>query len=224
MEEAPTKMSDSLVHRFVKHACILITILFCSTAWAGEWEKMDEDAGITSFRKEIAGSPYKAFRGEALVNAPVEKVLWVLADNKHRTRWVDRLEVSITLEKAGDYEYVVFQYFGLPWPVADREYVYRGVARSEGNKVILDMASTTHPKAPKAKGVRGQLKKSRYVMVPKGPNQTHVTVEILTDPKGLLPSWLVNLIQKSWPIKTLKGIRSMVAQPYAKTLAVPPQG
>ena len=203
---------------------LFIAVLFCGPVWAGEWEKMEEDTGITSFRKEIEGSPFKAFRGEALVDAPIEKVLWVLADNRYRPRWVDRLEVSKTLEKKGDYEYVVFQYFGLPWPVADREYVYRGRAFSKGSEVILEMASTQHPKAPKAKGVRGTLKQSRYVLVPKGPNQTHVTVEILTDPRGMLPSWLVNLIQKSWPIKTPKGIRKMVDQPFAKTLAVPPGG
>ncbi len=45
---------------------------------------------------------------DAIVDAPIEKVLWVLGDNDHRTDWVDRLAESVILEKKGAYDFVVF--------------------------------------------------------------------------------------------------------------------
>ena len=45
----------------------------------------------------------------------------------------------------------------------------------------------------------------RFEAIP-GENKTKVEVEVHTNPKGMLPSWLVNMIQKNWPKKTLNGL------------------
>ena len=39
-------------------------------------------------------------------------------------------------------------------------------------------------------------------------NQTRVTVEIMVNPKGLLPNFMINLIQKDWPITTLRHLNA----------------
>jgi hypothetical protein len=201
----------------------LALLFVASPAAAGAWEKIDEEDGIKVFRKEVPGSPLVAFRGEAMVSAPIEKLLWVLADNAHRTDWVDRLKKSVVLQTNGSYEYIVYQHFGLPFPISDRDYVYRGRATRDKNGVVtLDIASVTHPKAPATVGVRANLIGSRYVLTPKGPEKTYVVVEIHTDPKGAIPTWLVNLIQKSWPMKTMQGLRSQVAKSFVKRLELPP--
>ena len=36
-----------------------------------------------------------------------------------------------------------------------------------------------------------------------------------------MPVWLVNMIQKSWPVKTLNGIRTQLQQPYTKNFPLP---
>jgi hypothetical protein len=201
----------------------LALLFVASPAAAGAWTKIDDENGIKVFRKEVPGSPLVAFRGETMVSAPIEKLLWVLADNAHRTDWVDRLKKSVVLQTNGSYEYIVYQHFGLPFPISDRDYVYRGRATRDKNGVVtLDIASVTHPKAPATVGVRANLIGSRYVLTPKGPDKTYVVVEIHTDPKGAIPTWLVNLIQTSWPMKTLQGLRSQVAKPFVKRLELPP--
>jgi len=39
-----------------------------------------------------------------------------------------------------------------------------------------------------------------------------VVAEVHTDPKGSLPKWLVNLVQKSWAHTTLMGLRAQVGK------------
>lgn len=194
--------------------------LLSGTAWG--WEQIDEGDGIRVYKKDIPNSDLVAFRGDSLIDAPIEKVLWVLGDNTYRTEWVDRLKHSRILEQKGPYDYVVYQHFGLPFPASDRDYVYRGKAVKTGpGKVVLHLESVEHPKAPETVGVRAQLVKSRYELIAKGKNQTIVIVEIQTDPKGWIPSWVVNLIQKSWPRKTLTALRKQVKKPYVKSIPLP---
>jgi hypothetical protein len=207
-------------------SCLLLVLLslFAVRASANAWEKIDDEDGIVVFRQEVPGSSFLAFKGITTIDAPIGKLLGVLADNEHRTEWVDRLVESRVVERKSAYDYVVYQHFSAPPLVSDRDYVYRGRAYRRGNSVVLEMSSTEHPKAPKTVGVRAHLHKSSYVLTPEGKNKTRVVVEIHTDPKGDLPSWIVNMLQKSWPRNTLTSFAKQANKPYVKALELPPEG
>lgn len=202
----------------------LPALLVAAPASAAGWQLIDDDNGVRVFRKDVASSQLLAFRGEAVFPHPAEAILWVLADNQHRTEWVDRLVESVVLERRSDYEQVIYSHFELPAVISDRDYVYSGRAtRSKATgRVTLALQSVTHPKAPPTVGVRAHLIGSSYVLIPEAPNRTRVEVEIHTDPKGLLPSWLVNFIQKNWPMKTLTALREQTGKPHVGRLALPP--
>ena len=36
-----------------------------------------------------------------------------------------------------------------------------------------------------------------------------LTVSLLVDPKGSIPTWVVNLLQKKWPYKTLMKVKEI---------------
>ncbi len=186
------------------------------------WEQIDRTEGIEVFRKAIDGSDVVAFRGIGEIEAPIEKVLWVLLDNSHRTEWVDRLKSSTILEEANrPFEYVVYQEFSLPWPINNRDFVYQAKAEKIGKQIVLNMHSVNRDRVPQTAGVRAELYHSAYRMKPLSQNKTRLEVEIHSDPKGMLPKWLVNLIQKSWPSKTLKGIRIQVKKEFVKNSPLP---
>lgn len=193
-------------------------------ASAAEWEQIDDSDGILVFKKDVANSPVHAFRGLCTIDAPMEKVMWVLADNEHRTEWVDRLKQSVILERRSPYDFILYQHFGAPPMISDRDFVYHAQAHSEADgSAVLDIKSIHHPKAPKSPGVRGFLEYSSYVLRAQGAEKTQVEVTVLMDPKGALPKWVVNLVQKSWPKNTLSALRTQVKKPFVKTLAAPPQ-
>jgi hypothetical protein len=189
-----------------------------------EWKQTQEKDGIKVYRKSIEGSKIVAFRGVAVVDAPVGKVLHVIADNDHRTEWVDRLYISQTLELVSPSEFVVYAGYKLPSLFSNRDYVYRGKAfTKKDGSVYVQIKSEEHPKAPPTIGVRAWLNNCVYLLVPvEGGKKTMVDVEVHTDPKGSMPTWLVNLVQKSWPYKTLSAIRKQVQKPFVQDMALPP--
>ena len=130
----------------------LIVLAPWSLAQAQEWEFISEEKGVTSYRKVVPGSDIVAFKGTAEVLASIPKILWVLTDNEHKTKWVHRLKKSRVLERPKPNEGIIYQHFEMPFPVTDREYVYHGKVTRQGDEVLIHLKSTEHPKALPAVG------------------------------------------------------------------------
>lgn len=196
---------------------------FATPAFAGTWQEIYTEDAVTVSKKEVDGSKFVAFKGETKYDAPLDKVLYVLMDNDHRTEWVDRLYECRILEQYTEHKYVLYQAFELPAIFSDRDYVYQGeVTRDASTGVVtLQMNSVEHAEAPPTIGVRADLVNSRYVLTPDADGGTHIEVEIMTDPQGAMPAWLVNLIQRSWPVETLNGIRVQIGKPYTGSYPLP---
>ncbi len=208
------------MHSLVACAGLLVALEVPARAQA--WERIDQQDGIEVFRKAVPGTDIVAFRGATVMDVGVGRLLYVLMDNEHRTQWVDRLALSRVLERVGPHEVVLYQQFKLPAILSDRDYVYRmKVDRVAGGAIRLRIASQEHPAAPPTVGVRARLVRSSYLLTPLGPHQTRVEVEVLTDPKGWVPAWAVNRVQKSWPLKTLRGLRDQSRKAYVSDYPLP---
>ncbi len=204
---------------------LFFIVLFGLNAQASinkNWQFIEDSNGISIYQTKISGTKLVGARGEAVIDAPLKRILFVLSDIERSLEWVDGLRVSKILEKNGLLETVVYQEFGLPWPVSNRDFVFRGKAKKdEQGRVIIEIKSEDHPLAPKTTGVRGELIESKYVLTPMGPSKTKLEVEIVCDPKGMIPTWLVNLIQKSWPRKTLTALMRQLEKPDVASVVLP---
>lgn len=183
------------------------SLLMSSQALAGGWEDLGVIDGVRTKRQSVENSPLFAFRGERVADIPLDVLIATFADPAQRKHWVDRYEEHVTLEKS-DLSEVYWIHFGLPPLISDRDYVLKTVAKIDREKgqIRVEINSTTHPKAPSGCCVRAEVKRTLYLFTALSRTKTRLMVEVHTDPKGMLPRWLVNLIQKSWPSKTLNGL------------------
>ena len=55
-----------------------------------------------------------------------------------------------------------------------------------------------------------------WYMKPLAPNKTRVILEVLMDPRGSLPVWFVNIVQRDYPVNALGGLRRQTAKPDIK--------
>lgn len=173
------------------------------------WEYITTDDGVVVYRKEVPGSDVVAFKGVAYAKVPIGKILAVFKDPAERPFWVDRYEDHKTLDKSENTE-TYWIHFGVPWPVSDRDYVLHSDGKEDPEKRVYTctIKSVERKEAPVNDCcVRAVVYKTFYefTAVPDGET-TKIVVEVHTDPKGSLPSWLVNLIQESWPSNTLHSL------------------
>ncbi len=180
------------------------------------WEKFDEDEGISVFRREMPGSAVIALRGEADIDAPILRVASVLLDTTRSTEWIDRLAEVKVVRKLSDDEEVHWTHVNTPPVIKDRDFVYAIKLELDppNKKLSLNYHSVYDSGAPKTDYVRGELKFGTFTLTSiEGGKKTHVLAQVMADPKGSVAKWIVNLVQKKWPHKTLASLRLQVAKP-----------
>ena len=189
---------------------------------AYEWTQIDEKDGIKVYRSEVKGSDVVAFRGDTVIEADIARVVSALKDMKYKTEWMHELKNIRVVEQVSKNQHVEYYHSGTPWPLDDRDFLYsaRYQYYKKDRLFVLNMQSVEREDVPEVDGVvRGRLVDSNY-FIRKGDKEgtTHMRVEILADPMGSIPKWIVNLFQKDWPIKTLTGLKKLMENPEFKTM------
>lgn len=189
--------------------CTVVGVSSPALGKSGKWEEIGTKDNVKVSRMQVTGSEVFAFRGEIVADVHIGKIMRVFIDSKQRKHWVDRYADHKTLERTDRMEKYWIK-FGLPFPVSDRDYVLQtDVEIDEINKIITaNVRSIEDPRMPENSCcVRAQAYSTyyRFEAIP-GEEKTRMIVEVHTDPKGMLPNWLINRIQKDWPSKTLGGL------------------
>lgn len=181
-----------------------------------KWDLVGSKDDITTYRREVAGSPIVAIKGEGTVDASIARVASVLLDTTRLIDWMGSLKEAHRLRSMGPLSYIEYDHVSTPFPLTDREFVTesRGELNSAKRRVILRSRSVEDPSAPDTDLVRGNLISSTFTLVPldRG-SRTRVIAEVQADPKGAIPKWIVNYFQKSWAHTTIMGLRAQVRRP-----------
>jgi hypothetical protein len=207
--------------------CFSGTAVADSPAPASKWEMFDEEDGVRCYRRDVAGTDIVALRGEGFVAAPITRVASVLVDRSRAHEWIDRLGKTKMLRHLSETESINWNHVKTPTPLKDRDFVFKAVLSTDPakKKVVLSYFSVTDPLAPVTDHyVRGHFQSGKFELTAvertnkdgtktKG---TQVVAEVIVDPRGSVPKFLVNMFQKSWPHKTITSLRKQVAKPDIK--------
>jgi hypothetical protein len=197
------------------------------TAQAPKWELFDQEDGVRMFRRDVPGSSIVALRGEGFIEAPIARVASVLADRKRSPEWIDRLVKTKVLRELSDTEAINWNHIKTPTPLKDRDFVFKTSITTVPAKkqVVFSYYSVKDPLAPEYDAyVRGVFQSGKFELTMgertnKDGSKTRGTIvvaEVIVDPRGSVPTFLVNMVQKSWPHKTLTALRRQVQKPDIK--------
>jgi hypothetical protein len=179
------------------------------------WELLSDDDGVKTYREINPAGDIVSFRGEALLHASIENLAAVLNTPELRKEWVDSLADTHTIEKRNMLDRIEYIRSKVPWPFQDRDFVFRVQVQVEQSpySMFIKMNSVDDHREPPHPGVvRGNLLHAYYFLRDESTSQataTKVVVEIAADPKGSIPSWIVNLTQKKWPNNTLHSLEKV---------------
>ena len=182
------------------------------------WEYIGTWDGVKVSRKTVAGSDVMAFRGDTVAPVHIGKLIAAFIDRNQRKFWVDRFADQQTLEVISPLSEIYWIRFGLPFPITDRDYVFRADSTNDAAHHVFTakIKSVNDPrKGPDDCCVRAIAYGTFYRFEALPGEKTRMIVEVHTDPKGAIPDWLVNIIQKKWPSKTLSALIRHSARPGA---------
>jgi len=193
-------------------AIIASLFIFAATpasANSGNWENVGVSEGVKVERKTIPNSSLFAFRGEGSFDVPIGLLVTVLKDADIAVEWVDLMTAHRVLRVVEENTNLIYESYGLPWPISDRDYLMTEKCGydAESKVFTIDYESVSDPaKPPVEDHVRAMAYRTFWRLTKVDADTTKIEVEVSTDPKGALPAWLINMIQKDWPWKTIDGL------------------
>ena len=214
---------------------------------SNDWQSIGKVGGVETFVKpDDPVTRTKAVKGTLGIPVHISNVLGVFVDASVAPQWVDLLsemselrfeqqqctsgdsafvksiaQMDPALIKPEDVE-VVHQEYGFPWPLQPRDFVLLRQFKYDAEQKSVDVyyESIEDLRLPPKDGViRGVNIYSRFYFSATAEGGTYIEVETQVDLKGSLPSFVINQIQKLWPMKTLGALKTVTQKGVSAPLA-----
>lgn len=202
----------------IRRAFLAVILLLPSLSWAGDWTLVSKRDGVATFSQQLDDSRLLGFRGVGVVDVHVSRMVAAMLDPSQTVEWVDLLAEERVIADDGEKQ-ILYQRYGMAWPVADRDMVLERRIRTfpDQHLTTIHLKSTTHPDAPELPGiVRADVSKTYVAFKALPGGRTQVEVEAFTDPRGIVPQWLVNLVQKNWARNSILALTGIARKPHVE--------
>ncbi len=199
---------------------IILLLLFISTSAFSEsllekikWELYSNEDGIEIYTPVNYEHPsgLVPIKFKTIIDHDISRVVTVLADNDRKTQWLPYLQDSRTIEDLSFSEAIVYYRYGSPWPFSPRDFLIRssGVFDEKAKVLKVEMKSIKKHKDLKVNPeyVRGFSHDGYAIVSVKTPGKTQLEMAFLNDFGGMIPTFVINIVQKKWPYEFIKNLR-----------------
>jgi START domain. len=191
-------------------------LLLANPGHASEWQPvLTTSDGIQVFKKDASAIGLIEFRGIGVVEAPLPVVATVIFDTDRRRAWIKGIVESRILRWEGVDTFIEYDHIDMPLFFSDREFVSRIHMRFDRSRkeVVFHFQPSDDPSAPHTGYLRGEMLKMTFLLSSIDEDRsTRIDAEVLCDPKGWIPRWLVNLFLEDWPKTTFRNLRKEVGR------------
>ena len=173
------------------------------------WELVRAGDGIDVFRGETGQDGLYAAKGVGIVPASLAKVASALLDPERRVEWFPDLISSYIVKTVSPNERFEYMAVRTPFPLANRDFIYRGkfTYEKEAKTMNISFASEVLVETPETKLVRGSIVASAFTLRERSDGFTILEHVAAIDPRGYVPTWIVNLIQTNVPFNMISNLR-----------------
>lgn len=200
-------MIKPIFHPLVLGVCLA----FCAATQAQDWQLAKDEEGIQVYLSVVPGSQYKAYRGETVIQASIDRIRALQEDVEGSCAWIHQCQDQQLIRQEGARSWV-HTYFDTPWPVTPRDSLIE-VTTEEREGGLLRHLKGVPDLLPKEKGyVRVARVEGYWKLEPLEGRRVKVTYQLHSEPDGSVPSWLANSFVIDAPFNTLKGLRSLAEE------------
>lgn len=176
------------------------------------WKKERVKKGFSVYTRAESNSDLVGIKVEGAIDAALPCTLSNLREVETSSEWIPGQIKKTTLKEVSDLEAVTYSLSDLPWPLNNREMILHNKLHLDLKKDLLYVVSKSvdhpeHPTVPEDT-VRAIVHYSNVGLRPVTKKKTFVELTVFVDPKGSIPSWVVNFYQQGWPIEFIKALET----------------
>ncbi len=176
-----------------------------------EWELEKEEEGIIAYTRSKPGIKFKEYRVEMELEATLSQALSIFKDFPVHTQLFPGTENIIAMLDEDDH-YVTYVKFDIPFPARDRDALFDNhISFDPTTKTLkveiscLEDGYETDPSLIQIKYCEGS-----WIFTDLGNGKLKVVNQLIVDPGGFAPAFIVNSKTVDDPIKTFKSLKVMI--------------
>jgi hypothetical protein len=177
------------------------------------WELQRNDEQAMAYSRLDKATGLQVCRVETVMKTSLNALVAMQRDAARIPQWMDGVKSSRIVQEADDY-YITHTLVPSPWPVKDRDSVVRSdIRQQDDGSVLIEFASVEGVVPPQKNYERVQNVKGCWCFTPLQDGKTRVEYEVMVDPGGKLPAWLVNRFALDVPYNSIKQMHKLVRDP-----------
>lgn len=178
------------------------------------WELKKEEEGVQVFIRNYKDTKLLEFKAISEVPAGLSTLISVIRDMEDANELFAASKEAKLVKKVNELEWLIWSYIDAPFPCDDRDMVVRMSLSQDKVSGIVTIDIVSDPEAiPEKKSmVRIPLVDGSITYIPLAKNQTRVIYQNVTDPGGLIPTWIINMGVIKAPFETLLNYRRLSEQ------------
>uniref|UniRef100_A0A7S4MT69 START domain-containing protein n=1 Tax=Vannella robusta TaxID=1487602 RepID=A0A7S4MT69_9EUKA len=172
-----------------------------------DWEYLNDKKDVKIHLRHVEDSAVVMLRGVTTIPKTPEEILKCTEDLESRKAWDELfIEGSVVKELDENHQVIHFKFKSPSMMVTNRDFVMaRAVKRCDDGTILSNHVSVVDDDAPDAKGfVRGDVFASGYWLKPNGDGTSTAAYVVQIDPKGWIPTAIVNVVAKKQPLVLAK--------------------
>ena len=197
---------------------LFITLSSFQNTYNWQLKKIENDISI--YTRTPENSKYKELKAVYQIKTSLSSIIALLNDFESFPKWVYRCEKSMALKKDSDNHIIRYQTVVAPWPVDNRDMILEvNSFQDKKTKIVYQKVNSIPDYIPLVKGhVRVREFRALWTLIPLKNGFVEVNYELLVNPGGNIPAWLVNLALVDGPFDTSVKMREMLMnEKYQKT-------
>lgn len=203
------------------HSLLLFVALFLKQEnnEVFEWQLRKSESGIVVYSRDVEGSNFKELKSIFEIKTSLSSVVALLKDFDSYPQWVYRCGESKLLKKISYKESIHYQTVVAPWPVDNRDFIVRVFLNQDtvSGKIVQTGQCLPNYLPPMKDHVRIQLFNAKWTITPLQNGFLKIEYQLMVDPGGNVPAWLVNLAVVDGPFDTAVGMKRMLLkEKYSK--------
>jgi hypothetical protein len=191
--------------------CLLLIFFYTHCYSQGEWELKKNEDGIKVYTRKTNKSSVKEFKAVMVLNTSITTLVDKITDAKRLKYWNYKTTKSKLLKRVSDSVFVVYMYNDFPWPVKNRDHISK-LSLLKTDSSIVRINITSLPKyIPKHEDAIRIEKFSGYWLLEKIDKGIRVTQQMHGEPKGNVPSIIINATLAKAPLYSFKTLKQQLS-------------
>lgn len=193
-------------------SCLSFVVLFTMSSFVfkSSWELQKDNGGVQVYTRSIEGWDINEYKVTTKIKTTLTKAVEAYRSGTIRSKWSTKRTTEVkNLKEVTKDKIYTYSYADAPWPIADRDNIAL-VEYSYPNAGTVVAKLTAAPDyIPRKSGVvRVERIQGKWMFEDLKNGYVRVTTQVVADPGGSLPTWLVNANIVNGPHESVSGLKA----------------